>query len=335
MQVAKGNSLAGKIAFCYNMQGKNVFCRPGGREEGLTMKRFFQEQGKLLFFTLLGNTMLAFAICAFVVPQGYMMGGASGIALALQNWLPLRLSVITAAVNTGLFCLGWAFLGWQFAAKSLLSTIIYPVIMAVFEELPVAGLFAGEDKLLCALYAAALIGAGIGLVVRVGGSTGGMDIPPCILQQYKGIPVGKSLLFFDGAIIAAQVLLQGMDGILYSLLILVLTSAVVDHTVVSGEQKVEIFIISAKYEEIRREILSTQDCGVTLLDIETGYLAEKSKAILSVVYAKKYPEIRTAVLDIDPRAFLVTSDVKNVNGVGYTLSRAEHAPNKLKAENGM
>ena len=290
------------------------------------MKKFWNEQGKLLFFTLIGNAMLAFAVCAFVVPQGYMMGGASGIALTLQSFLPVRLSVITAVVNTVLFCLGWRYLGWQFAGRSLISTILYPVIMAVFEVLPVGTLFAGEDKLLCALYSAVLIGGGIGLVVRVGGSTGGMDIPPCILQKYKGIPIGKSLMFFDGVIIAAQVLFKGMDGILYGLLILVLTSAAVDYTAVSGEQKVEIFIISPEYEEIRREILSTQDCGVTLLDIETGYLGEKSKALLSVVYAKKYPEIRDAVLKIDPKAFLVTSDVKNVNGVGYTLSRAEHAP---------
>ena len=216
------------------------------------MKKSWNGQGKLLFYTLIGNAMLAFAICAFVVPQGYMMGGASGIALSLQSWLPVRLSVITAVVNTVLFCLGWAYMGWQFAARSLLSTVIYPVIMAVFEVFPVGTLFAGEDKLLCALYAAVLIGVGIGLVVRVGGSTGGMDIPPCILQKYKGIPIGKSLLFFDGLIIATQVLFKGMDGILYSLLILVLTSAMVDYTAVSGEQKVEIFIISPEYEAVRR-----------------------------------------------------------------------------------
>ena len=285
-----------------------------------------KQQLKRLPQVLIGNILLAFAICAFVVPQNFMMGGASGIALTVQNWIPLRLSVLSAAINGLLFCLGWGFMGWQFAARSLVSTLVYPLIMAVFEELPVATLFAGEDRLLCALYAAVLVGAGIGLVVRVGGSTGGMDIPPCILQKYKGIPIGKSLIWFDGAIILAQVLLKGIDGVLYSLLILVLTSAAVDHTAVSGEQKVEIFIISSKFEEIRREILSTQDCGVTLLDIETGYLGEKSKALLSVVYAKKYPEIRDAVLKIDHKAFLVTSDVKNVNGVGYTLSRAEHAP---------
>ena len=290
------------------------------------MKHFWQEQGKVLFYTIIGNAMLAFAICAFVVPQDFMLGGASGISLIFQQWLPIRLSVITAVVNMALFLLGWAFMGWQFAARSLMSTIIYPVIMAIFEELPVATLFVGEDKLLCALYCAVLIGGGIGLVVRVGGSTGGMDIPPCILQKYKGIPIGTSLLFFDGAIIVAQVLLKGIDGVLYSLLILVLTSAVVDKTTVSGEQKVEMIIISPEFQKIRETILEKLDSGVTMLDIETGYMGEQQKAILTVVYAKKYPELRDATLKIDPKAFIITADVKNVNGVGYTLSRAEHAP---------
>ncbi len=276
---------------------------------------------KVLLYTLLGNTMLAFAVCAFIVPQGFMLGGSSGIALIGQQFLPVRLSVITAVVNISLFILGWVFMGWGFAAKSLLSTIIYPIIMAAFEVSPVGTLFAGEDKLICALYCSVLIGAGIGLVVRVGGSTGGMDIPPCIFQKYFGIPVGKSLLFFDGAIVLAQVLIRGMDGILFSILILVLTSAVVDHAVVSGEATVQIIIISPEHERIRHEILDHINCGVTMMDIETGLTGVKQQAILSVVYAKKYPEIRDAALKIDKSAFIIASDVKNVNGQGYTLER--------------
>ena len=285
--------------------------------------RFIRDQWKVILFTVLGNTMLAFTICAFIVPQGFMLGGSGGIALTLQQFLPLRLSVLSAIINGSLFLLGWVFLGWQFAAKSLLSTVIYPIIMAVFEILPVAELFADEDPLICALYSAVLIGAGIGLVIRVGGSTGGMDIPPCILQKYKGIPVGKSLMFFDGAVILMQVCFKGIDGILYSLLILVLTSAMVDKTIISGEQKVGITIISPKIEEIRQTMLDHLDIGLSMLKIESGYEGVDQKAIYSVVYAKKYPEIRDEVLKIDPRAFIVAADVKNVNGVGYTLSRPE------------
>ena len=276
---------------------------------------------KLLIYTLLGNTMLAFAVCAFIVPQDFMLGGSSGIALTVQCFAPIRLSVISAITNVILFSLGWGFLGWKFAANSLLSTIVYPIIMGIMEITPIGKLFVGEDKLICALYCSLLIGMGVGLVVRVGGSTGGMDIPPCILQKYKGIPVGKSLMFFDGVIILSQVLLKGTDGILYSLLILVLTSIVVDHTIVSGEATVQIIIISPEFERIRHEILDNINCGVSMIDMETGLTGEKRQAILSVVYAKKYPEIRDAALKIDKSAFIIASDVKNVNGQGYTLER--------------
>lgn len=280
-----------------------------------------KNQLKVVLYTLLGNTMLAIAVCAFIVPQGFMLGGSSGISLTVQQFLPIRLSVITAGVNISLFLLGWVFMGWQFAAKSLLSTIVYPIIMAFFEVSPIGTLFVGEDKLICALFCSVLIGMGIGLVVRVGGSTGGMDIPPCILQKYFGIPVGKSLLLFDGIIVAAQVFIKGTDGILYSILILVLTSMVVDQTVVSGEATVQIIIISPEHERIRHEILDNINCGVTMIDMETGLRGTKQQAILSVVYAKKYPEIRDAALKIDKSAFIIASDVKNVNGQGYTLER--------------
>ena len=280
-----------------------------------------KQQIKVLLYTILGNAMLAFAVCAFIVPQGFMLGGTSGISLTVQHFLPIRLSIIAAIAGTSLFCLGWAFLGWKFAANSLISTIVYPIIMGIMEVSPIGTLFVNEDKLICALYCSLLIGMGVGLVVRVGGSTGGMDIPPCILQKYKGIPVGKSLMFFDGSIILAQVLLKGTDGILYSLLILVLTSAVIDRTIVSGEATVQITIITPEYERIRHEILDRINCGVTMLDIETGLTGEKRQAILSVVYAKKYPEIRDAALKIDHNAFIIASDVKNVNGQGYTLER--------------
>ena len=282
-----------------------------------------KDYAKTLLYTGAGNALLAFGVCAFVVPRGFMMGGANGIALTIQQILPIRLSILAACVNAALFFLGMGVLGKSFAAKSLLSTMIYPLFVALFEGMPMEQWFQ-EETVLCAVFAAVCIGGGVGLVVRVGGSTGGMDIPPIILQRKKGIPVGTSMMVFDGSIILLQMLLRGPSGILYSILILFVTSVVVDRTVISGEQKVAVTVISPEYNRIRGEILRTVDVGVTMLDIETGYAAEHQKAIYSVVYAKKYPDIRDAALRIDPHAFIVASDVKNVNGRGYTLSRKEH-----------
>lgn len=275
---------------------------------------------KMLSYILAGNILLAFAVCAFVVPNSFMLGGSTGIALVVKSWLPLPISTITAAVNVTLFMLGFIFLGKNFAMTSLLSTVIYPLILGVFERMHF-GSWCTEDTLLSAVFAGVLMGYGIGLVIRAGGSTGGMDIPPCILQKLKGIPVGSSMVLFDIVILGLQVLRGGWDGILYGVVVIVLTSVMVDRTVLSGERKVQMIIISPQYEKIRSLILEDLDSGMTFLNIETGYRREGQKAALSVVYAKQYPHLRDKVLAIDEDAFIVSAPVMNVNGRGYTLAR--------------
>lgn len=275
---------------------------------------------EMLLYILLGNTLLAFAVCAFVVPNGFMLGGSTGIALVIQSWIPAPISVITAGVNLSLFLLGCLFLGKRFAMTSLCSTVIYPVILGIFETQPV-GTWFSQDVLLSAVFAGVLMGSGIGLVIRAGGSTGGMDIPPCILQKLKGIPVGNSMVFFDIVILALQIFRGGWDGILYGIVVIVLTSGMMNRTILSGEKKVELIIISPRHQEIAQTVLKDLDSGMTFLNIETGYQKEKQKAIFSVVYAKQYPAFRDRVLAIDPSAFLVAAPVMKVNGREYTLSR--------------
>ena len=279
-----------------------------------------KQSAKVLLTIILGNAMLAFSICAFVIPYDIMLGGSNGIALVIQHFIPVRLSVISACINVSLFFLGLVFLGWKFAATSVASTVIYPLVLAIFEMLPLDTLFK-ENVVVCALFCGALCGGGIGLVVRVGGSTGGMDIPPCILNKYKGIPVGTSLMFFDVLVVLTQVILKGTDGVLLSLVVIAVMSFVINKVVLSGEKKIQVLIISPAYQEIRKVIVERINCGVTLLDMETGYTGEKRKAILSVVFANKYPEIRDAALALDSHAFIVASEVTNVNGQGYTIER--------------
>lgn len=280
-----------------------------------------KEKLKFILSILLGNTLLAFSVCAFVVPNNIMLGGSNGIALFLQHFIPVRLSIIAAVVNIVLFLLGLLFMGWKFAATSLLSTVVYPVILALFETLPLAQLF-NENIVISALACSVLFGLGIGMVIRVGGSTGGMDIPPCILQKYKGIPVGTSVLFFDTLVVLMQVIVKGTDGLLLSILVVAVMSFTINQTVLSGEKKIQIIIISPEVQRIRQEILERINCGVTMLEIEGGYEGQKQQAILSVVYSSKYKEIRDAALKYDKNAFIVASDVTNVNGQGYTLERA-------------
>ena len=269
---------------------------------------------------LVGNALLAFSVCAFVVPHNLMLGGCTGIALTIQQFIDLPLSVLSAILNSLFFVLGFLCLGKKFAASSILSTVLYPLILALFEQFPLAEILQG-DLFISSVCGGIGMGAGIGLVVRAGGSTGGMDIPPCILQKYKGIPIGTSLLFFDGFIILMQLFFKGFDGLLYSLACVFITSATIDKLIVAGERKLQLIIISNQFREIQQEILRTLDLGLTLIDIETGFDSQDQKALLVVIYAKKYPLIKQTALSIDPHAFIIASDVIGVNGRGYTLQR--------------
>ena len=279
-----------------------------------------KERLKVFGSIVVGNAMLAFAVCAFVIPNDIMLGGSNGIALFVQQFIPVRLSVLSAVINVTLFLLGLIFMGWKFAATSLVSTILYPMILAVFETLPLGTLFQ-ENIVVCALACGVMCGLGIGLVIRVGGSTGGMDIPPCILKKYKGIPVGTSVMFFDIVVVLMQVMVKGMDGLLLSILVIVVMSVTINKTILTGESKVQVIIISPENQEIRSQLLKDIDCGVTMLEMEGGYEGKKQQAILTVVYAGKYPAIKDVALKIDKNAFIVVSDVTDVNGKGYTLAR--------------
>ena len=132
-------------------------------------------------------------------------------------------------------------------------------------------------------------------------------------------------MVFDSLTVFVLVCFRGADELLYSILIIALMSLTINRAIMTGEQKIEIIIISPAYEQIKQEVLEKINCGVTMLNIETGYESEEQKAILSVVYAKKYPEIRDAALRIDNKAFIVANEVMNVNGRGYTFARNDGA----------
>lgn len=129
------------------------------------------------------------------------------------------------------------------------------------------------------------------------------------------------MVCFDIVILGLQILRGGWNGILYGIVVIVLTSAVMNKTLLSGEQKIELIIISPHYDEICKAVLNELDSGMTFLNIETGYRNEAQKAIFSVVHAKQYPVFRDKALSIDPNAFIVAAPVMNVNGRGYSLPR--------------
>ena len=158
---------------------------------------------KKIFGILIGNFILAFGIAAFVLPQGLITGGVTGISIVLRHYFDMDLNVAVWILDVVLFLMGAAVMGKKFALTVIVSTATFPMFLSILNNIPALQTMT-QDRLLSAIYAGILMGLAIGIVIRQGASTGGMDIPPLILNKKFGIPVAFSLYVGDFIILLLQ-----------------------------------------------------------------------------------------------------------------------------------
>lgn len=269
---------------------------------------------------LAGNVILAFTVTAFIVPQGIIMGGATGVGLTIAHYLPLSLSSIVLVVNIVLFVLGALVLGKKFALTTLVSTFAYPVILYAVQQIPSLGSLT-ENRMLASVYAGVLLGIGVGIIVRVGASTGGTDILALVLHKGLHIPVAVLLYGVDFIVLGCQLPFSDMEQVLYGIFVLMTEMIVLNRVMVMGKSQMQLFIISESYEEIRRKMLRKLDAGVTMVHIETGYEKEKSQGVLCIVPDRKLFSVKEMVHEMDPKAFITISKINEVRGRGFTMDR--------------
>ena len=178
-----------------------------------------------------------------------------------------------------------------------------------------------RDPMLAVLYAGGLIGVGVGLVIRAGASTGGMDIPPLVLQKKTGIPVSVSLYVFDCVILVLQFFFSNGEQVLYGILVVIIYTFVLDRVLLLGKSQTQVQIISQKYEEINDMIQTRMDRGTTLLTAETGHLRQQIPVVMTVVGNRELPRLSAWVNEIDPKAFLIVSRANEVRGRGFTMGK--------------
>ncbi len=280
------------------------------------MNNFF----KTSLGVFLGNTVIAFSVAAFVVPHGILMGGSTGIGLTITHYMPFELSGVIFLINMILFLIGTFTLGKKFALTTVASTIIYPAMLAVVQKIP--GITELTDNVLLAtLYSGILTGIGIGLVVRQGASTGGTDIVALVAGKYLHYPVAILMYVVDFIVIGMQVMFSTPEQVLYGILGLVLLSIAMDQVVIFGQSQIQLMIISDKYEEIREKLLLDMDLGATMLFIEKGYSKEREKGILCVLSHRKLYDAKMMIAEIDEKAFITITQVREVRGRGFTLEK--------------
>lgn len=259
----------------------------------------------------LGNLLVALAVTCFIVPHGLVLGGSTGIALIATHLTPLPLSLVVLVINVTLFLLGAAFLGRSFAASTIFSTIAYPLAMSVLETLPLDQLT--SDPMLAAVCAGTLMGAGAGLILRAGGSTGGSDVIALVAHRHTHVSVSALLWAIDACVIVGQIPFSNFEQVLLGVLSLTLLTIVMNRVMVMGRSQVQLLIFSSEHERIRENILGEQDAGVTVIPVEQGYTRLEGRALLSVIPRRKLWAIREMITSVDPAAFLVISEVSEMS----------------------
>ena len=267
-----------------------------------------------------GNALYSLSVAAFLEPAGLVTGGATGIALAVGRLTGLSVSGFLLFFNLAMLAWGWLVLGRAFALNTLASSILSPIFLALWERL-LAGRGLTDDIVLCTIFSGLGIGAALGVVIRAGASTGGMDIPPLVLQKWVRWPVSVTMMVFDVAIVLGQVPFSPLPQVLYGIVMILTHTIVMDKMLMMGESRTEVKLISERSEELCEAILSQLDRGVTILNGAGGYTHEPAAVLLSVVSNRELPKLERLVHDIDPACFLIVSRVTEVSGRGFSLDK--------------
>lgn len=269
---------------------------------------------------LLGNLIYALGIVLFIIPGGLITGGTTGIGLALKNAFGLDVSIVIGIFNVLMFILGYIFFGKKFALGTTVSTVSYPIFLFILEKI-IGDFELTNDILLCTIFGGLLLGISIALIIRTGGSTGGIDIPLLILQNKTGLPLSKSLYVVDSIILLLQSFFTSRIGVLYGILLVIIYTYTIDKFLSSGEIRNELEIVSEKHKEIKEKIMSDLDRGVTIYHGETGKLGKKINILIVVVSPREVFFAEKLILDIDPEAFIINHRITHVHGRGFSKEK--------------
>ena len=270
---------------------------------------------------VLGNAICAFSVTCFALPYNMVVSGVSGIGRIINITTGLSVSSAVAVLNIALFITGAAVLGRRFAATIALGTFAFPFFMGIFEQMTALHHLVNEP-MLAAICAGVLDGVGLGLVMRLGGSTGGIDVPAMIMNRKLGWKLATVMSGMDIAIFLLQIPVTAAEGIILGILYALVYGVVMDRMIVLEQGGYQIMIWTEKIHEVNEELLMI-GFGTSILRGVGGYLREDRDIILCAASNRNFNKVKRAVLAIDPGAFMTITSMNEINGNGFTFNVAD------------
>lgn len=284
------------------------------------MKKERRAEWSKLLVTILGTFIMATAVNLVFEPMGMVVGGVSGFSIIVKEMtegishggIPIWLT--TALVNVPLFIIAIKVKGLAFVKRTLFATISFTIALYFIPVYDIAN----KDCLLAALFGGVLSGVGLGLVFRTGATTGGTDLIGLIINHfYPHYSAAKLLLVIDSIVIILGAYIFGVNMAMYAIITAYITSKIIDSMLEGMHFAKLAYIISDDYEHVSQHVMKHLNRGATFIQAQGGYTKKEKQMLMCVVSNKQIVKLKELVAQIDPSAFIIISDAREVLGQGF------------------
>ena len=276
---------------------------------------------KKYLWILFGSFLIAGGLYFFLLSQNIAAGGLSGFALVLSKALPfLNLGLVNLILNVAVLIAGMIFISFDFAKKSLVSSLAVSAYILLFENI-IPSVNLGNDKIINIIFGSIIVSFGLAIVFNHEASSGGTDLIAAIFNKYFNVPLHLCLFAADFIVVLLSAFIFGTELAMYATLAIMIQSTGFDYFMQGFGRKISIMVISDKYEEINHMLINKHEKGVTLLEAEGGYSHTDKKVIMTITSIRTFPSIKDDILEIDDRAFIFTYIISEVLGEGFTFNQ--------------
>lgn len=269
--------------------------------------------GKFLwraFLMLMGASLVSVALEIFLVPNNIIDGGIVGVSIIVSHISGLSLGLFLFLLNLPFLFLGYKQIGKTFALSTLFSVFVMSVGTTVLHPVQPITI----DPLLASVFGGIILGIGVGLVIRSGGSLDGTEIIAILFTKKTPLSVGEIVMFFNLFILGSAGFVFGWNNAMYSLIAYYIAFKMIDLTIEGFQESKSVWIISDEYQEIASSIMDRLGRGVTFLSGEGAYTGSGKKVIFCVITRLEEAKLKGIVDEIDPRAFLAVGNIHDVKG---------------------
>jgi len=268
---------------------------------------------KKIFFIILSITILAISVNLFLAPHHIAAGGLTGLAIILENLLHIDRSIVVLIGNLFVLVLTFIFLGKEIFFNTVIGAILLPFIMGVIPHMALL-----NDVMLSMIIGSVLFGAGVAILYMNNASSGGTAVPPLILKKYFNINPSVGLFITDSIVVILSLIVFDTESFFFAIFSIFITSATMRYIESGLNKKKVIYILSDNQQAILNDILHEIKRGVTVIPVTGGYTKKQSEMLMVTLESKDYQNIISLVDKYDKKAFMITSTVSDVHGLGFT-----------------